>query len=186
MIEGLAILASIANNTSPWRNLLSRCQTHLFERSASDTMLEFNAVANLATANGTNIYGGSCTGPPIKTADFSGQNQTLGIGALISSINLETASNSSSTTSTTASTSTSTTTTASPSESSAPPLHKSVELGAILGGALGGVGFGIIMLTILCFVRGQRRSSRTAGKRSGTSITPEPFLACGMTIFTRE
>ncbi|KAJ7124370.1 hypothetical protein C8R44DRAFT_852259 [Mycena epipterygia] len=48
--------------------------------------VQFNAVIDLSTKNGSDIYGGSWIGPPYPV--FSGANQTNALQALISSINL--------------------------------------------------------------------------------------------------
>ncbi|KAJ7467427.1 hypothetical protein B0H11DRAFT_2197345 [Mycena galericulata] len=48
--------------------------------------VQFNAVIDLATTSGTNIYAGSWTGPP--SADFLGYNQTAALAALLSAISL--------------------------------------------------------------------------------------------------
>ncbi|KAJ7897509.1 hypothetical protein B0H13DRAFT_1884617 [Mycena leptocephala] len=48
--------------------------------------VQFNAVTDLATPSGTNIYAGSWTGPP--STDFLGYNQTAALAALLSAISL--------------------------------------------------------------------------------------------------
>ncbi|KAJ6468932.1 hypothetical protein C8R45DRAFT_436040, partial [Mycena sanguinolenta] len=49
--------------------------------------VQFNAVAELATSDGGNIYGASWMGPP--SASFSGTNQTMALAALLSAISVE-------------------------------------------------------------------------------------------------
>jgi hypothetical protein len=75
----------------------------------------------LATSSGTNIYGGSWTGPP--GADFSAKNQTTALAALISALGVAT------------------------TLSSLPSQHPP-KLAAIVGGTLGGlaiVGLGLAL-----------------------------------------
>ncbi|KAJ7832726.1 hypothetical protein B0H13DRAFT_2370794 [Mycena leptocephala] len=48
--------------------------------------VQFNAVLDLATKDGTNIYGGSWRGPP--STDFSARNQTNALSALINALTL--------------------------------------------------------------------------------------------------
>ncbi|KAJ7827744.1 hypothetical protein B0H13DRAFT_1917494 [Mycena leptocephala] len=99
------------------------------------SQLQFNAVTNLATANDTNIYSGSWTGPP--SAIFSGTNQNLGLSALISAIGLETVFPSSPSTSPT------------PTPSLHNPEPHKTRTAAILGGALGG--FALVALVLAMF-----------------------------------
>ncbi|KAF7333682.1 Glycoside hydrolase family 76 protein [Mycena sanguinolenta] len=102
--------------------------------------VQFNAVTNLATSAGTNIYGSSWTGPPSDI--FSGTNQTIALSALISAIGLETAASSS--------------TTPAPSTSStATPQSSSHHLGAILGGTFGALAFVAILAIAWWFMRRQ-------------------------------
>ncbi|KAF7332875.1 Glycoside hydrolase family 76 protein [Mycena venus] len=117
--------------------------------------VQFNAVTNLATANNTNIYGGSWTGPP--SANFSATNQTLALGALINAIGLETFSSSSPS--------------SSPSPTSSLRKPKPRKTAAILGGTLGGLGILVLILIFLwCLRRRLPRDSSTA------NVVPEPFL----------
>lgn len=100
---------------------------------------QFNAVTDLATSSGTNIYGQAWTGPP--SAAFSGTNQTIALGALISAIGLETASSSLPTT---------------PSSKNPTLPSKSTNLARILGGTVGGLAFVALILAILWFLRRRR------------------------------
>ncbi|KAJ6580480.1 hypothetical protein DFH09DRAFT_1360556 [Mycena vulgaris] len=103
--------------------------------------VQFNAVTDLATSNGTDIYGSSWTGPP--SPSFSGINQTMALAALISAIGVEDESSTASAASPTAS--------SPPPNPSGVPQRKSPHLAAILGGALGGVvGVGLILATLRC------------------------------------
>ncbi|KAJ7884521.1 hypothetical protein B0H13DRAFT_2343638 [Mycena leptocephala] len=49
--------------------------------------VQFNAVTELATFDGSNIYAGSWTGPP--SSSFSGINQTMALAALINAIGVD-------------------------------------------------------------------------------------------------
>ncbi|KAF7333678.1 Glycoside hydrolase family 76 protein [Mycena sanguinolenta] len=101
--------------------------------------VQFNAVTNLATSSGTNIYGSSWTGPPSDI--FSGSNQTIALGALISAIRLET---------TPSSPTTPSTSTSSPVTSQSRSRH----LGAILGGTFGALAF-VVILTVTWIIHRQ-------------------------------
>ncbi|KAJ7891804.1 hypothetical protein B0H13DRAFT_2529634 [Mycena leptocephala] len=101
--------------------------------------VQFNAVTDLATSSGTNIYGQAWTGPP--SATFAGTNQTIALGALISAIGLETASSSLPTT---------------PSSENPTLPSKSTNLARILGGTVGGLAFVALILAILWFLRRRR------------------------------
>ncbi|KAJ7488237.1 hypothetical protein FB451DRAFT_1226753 [Mycena latifolia] len=96
--------------------------------------VQFNAVTDLATSSGTNIYGSAWTGPP--SARFSGFNQTMALAALLSAMGVSSDSGTPSS-STMAPSGT-------PSSSSTKNHPK---LGAILGGVLGGIA--IISIAIL-------------------------------------
>ncbi|KAJ6563578.1 hypothetical protein DFH09DRAFT_477709, partial [Mycena vulgaris] len=162
MMEGLAVLSSITNDTS-WRDLLDNLLSAAIPNTAwqgengivavhgqtGDTNLlqalgavytrnitiavmrryigdyiavQFNAVTDLATYNGTNVYGGSWTGPP--SATFSALNQTYALAALISAIDVEDDSAASATAPRATSTESSTPVESlPPMESSQPPGH---------------------------------------------------------------
>ncbi|KAJ6520988.1 hypothetical protein DFH09DRAFT_1287310 [Mycena vulgaris] len=178
MIEGLAILSSIANNATV-QTLLSDILTAtipntawqkdngivgdmnmvqglaaVYTRNATTPALrayveaylsvQFNAVIDLATSDGTNIYAGNWNGPP--SATFLAGNQTSALSALLTAITLrnETASPTP------------------PGPLPAPPTPTPSprrKLGPILGGILGAVALlvaGIVMWFIL-----RRRSRAT-------------------------
>ncbi|KAJ7843013.1 hypothetical protein B0H13DRAFT_2364952 [Mycena leptocephala] len=116
MIHGLGILADITSNATTrdllgdillatipnaaWQNpddlelvqglgvVYTRNSTTAGLRGYIESYLsvQFNAVTELATSPGTNIYAGSWPGPP--SAAFSGINQTIALSALISAMNL--------------------------------------------------------------------------------------------------
>ncbi|KAJ6457599.1 hypothetical protein C8R45DRAFT_943059 [Mycena sanguinolenta] len=132
--------------------------------------VQFNAVTNLATSAGTNIYGRSWTGPPSDI--FWGYNQTVALGALISAIGLETAASSSTTL---APTSLMSSTTPAPStSSSATPQSRVRHVGAILGSTFGALAF-VVILATAWFIR--RRRSRTIITNSTPSVSEvSPFV----------
>ncbi|KAJ6537839.1 hypothetical protein B0H19DRAFT_1270238 [Mycena capillaripes] len=121
--------------------------------------VQFNAVTNLATANDTNIYGGSWTGPP--NANFSGTNQTLALDVLINAIGLETFSP--------------TSPSSSPSPTSSLRNPRPQKTAAILGGTLGALCILVLILMFLWWLRGHLSSSCQSSPTA--SVVPEPFLA---------
>ncbi|KAJ6592052.1 hypothetical protein DFH09DRAFT_1414896 [Mycena vulgaris] len=124
--------------------------------------VQFNAVADLATSGGTNIYGDwNC--PP---TGFTAENQTRAISALISAVTLG-----NDTVSSTTSPS------LSPSPSPAPPSsHPSPKLGPILGGVLGGVVLLVVSFAIWFICR--RRS------RAGHPREAAPPMTLGLDLDT--
>ncbi|KAF7368651.1 Glycoside hydrolase family 76 protein [Mycena venus] len=146
--------------------------------------VQFNAVTNLATAGGTNIYGSSWTGPP--SAIFSGTNQTVALAALIGGIGLETTVSSASP-ATSPFPSSSPPPSPSPSSPSPtpPPSHfKSNNLAAILGGTFGGLAILVLGMMTLWFLRRQR--PRSNEDPFSPSVIPEPFVASVISPFTSE
>ncbi|KAF7349839.1 Glycoside hydrolase family 76 protein [Mycena venus] len=215
MIEGLAILFSITNDTS-WRDLLDNLLTAAISNTAwhgqngivavdgtGDTNLlqglgavyarnittammhryvgdyiavQFNAVTDLATSNGTNVYAGSWSGPP--SATFSAVNQTYALAALISALDVENDSAVSATAPTTSTKSSTSVVGLPPTESSQPPGHstapapqkESSHLAAIIGGVLGGVVAVGLLLAALWRLR--KRDSPTAKNSSRRPVNP--------------
>ncbi|KAJ7488247.1 hypothetical protein FB451DRAFT_1226783 [Mycena latifolia] len=125
--------------------------------------VQFNAVIDLATTPGSNIYGGAWTGP--LSAGFSGFNQTMALAALISALSVSDSVAPSSSSSTAPSG-----TAASSPFPSPNPSKKRPKVGAILGGVLGGVAviaaFGLWLL--------RRHRSRAPETASPNSV--EPFM----------
>ncbi|KAJ7740391.1 hypothetical protein B0H16DRAFT_1464948 [Mycena metata] len=84
LLRGLGAVYS-RNTTTP------ELQRYEMEKVLVDDILikalQFNAVVDFTTSNGTDIYGDSWTGPP--SANFSGLNQTDALGALISALYLQ-------------------------------------------------------------------------------------------------
>ncbi|KAJ6464850.1 Six-hairpin glycosidase-like protein [Mycena sanguinolenta] len=121
--------------------------------------VQFNAVVELATAGGSNIYSGSWNGPP--SASFSPSNQTNAIQVLIGAINLDNRMSNgfASNTSSSASSPSSSAPSSSSPPSTSPPLHKAAKIGPIIGEILGGavVLLGTVVGAVLC-----RRRSGTA------------------------
>ncbi|KAJ6522465.1 hypothetical protein B0H19DRAFT_1386642 [Mycena capillaripes] len=140
--------------------------------------VQFNAVTDLATSNGTNLYAGSWSGPP--SATFSALNQTYALAALISALDVEDDYAASTTSSSTTSTESRPTAVKSlpPTESSQPPDHsaaparrgESSHLAAILGGVLSGVVAVGLLLAALWRLR--KRDLSTNKNSSRHSINP--------------
>ncbi|KAF8189565.1 hypothetical protein K438DRAFT_1971679 [Mycena galopus ATCC 62051] len=138
MIEGLAILYSVTSNASVFDMIgeISSIEAYL--------SVQFNAVVDLATTPGSNIYAGSWIGPP--SSAFSAGNQTSAIQALISVINLQ----NETTTTTPSNATTSGQGEPSPTLSTSP--RKTSNIGPVVGGSLGvlvlliGVVAGVVLL----------------------------------------
>ncbi|KAJ6492165.1 hypothetical protein C8R45DRAFT_1137275 [Mycena sanguinolenta] len=121
--------------------------------------VQFNAVVELATAGGSNIYSGSWNGPP--SSNFSAWNQTNAIQVLIGAINLGNGMSNgfASNTSSSASSPSSSAPSSSSPPSTSPPPHKAAKIGPIIGGILGGV---VVFLgTVVGVVLRRRRSGLT-------------------------
>ncbi|KAJ7740385.1 hypothetical protein B0H16DRAFT_57886 [Mycena metata] len=136
--------------------------------------VQFNAVVDFATSNGTDIYGDSWTGPP--SANFSGLNQTDALGALISALYLQNES-------------TSTLSPSAPSPTSLASLvptplshHGRSKIGAIVGGTIGGVvALGIIAAAFWLWLRQRRERPppivpSTLLYEPFPGATPSPFI----------
>ncbi|KAJ6559577.1 hypothetical protein B0H19DRAFT_1260284 [Mycena capillaripes] len=138
--------------------------------------VQFNAVTQLATSDGSNIYAGSWKGP--QSSSFSGTNQTMALTALINAIGVEDDDESA----TSSTTPTASSPTPPPTSSGIPSsitLQKgSPHLGAIIGGALGGVAaISLIFATLWCL---RARNSRTPKDPVGTPLRESeinPFTA---------
>ncbi|KAK7053556.1 glycoside hydrolase family 76 protein [Favolaschia claudopus] len=126
--------------------------------------VQFNAVTQLATSDGTNIYGKSWSGPPTST--FSGRNQTFALGALLSAIPVGSPSDPSS----------------SPPSSSPPPSSpkSKTSTGAIVGGVIGGLLAIAAVVALLWFLR-RRRGRR--GDTSPLTIEDSPQSAAVLQPF---
>ncbi|KAJ7773512.1 hypothetical protein B0H14DRAFT_2965821 [Mycena olivaceomarginata] len=148
-------------------NVISRNATTPALRSYIEAYLgvQFNAVVDLATTSGSNVYAGSWSGPPSST--FSSTDQTNAIQALMSVINLQNE------------TSSTTPSDAGPSGSSnyspTPSPRKTSRVGPIVGGTLGG------LLLLACVVLGvvllRRRTHRRRSAFRTVEATPaiNPF-----------
>ncbi|KAF7332869.1 Glycoside hydrolase family 76 protein [Mycena venus] len=129
-------------------NLLQGLGTVYTRNSTNSTMrqyigdyisVQFNAVIDLATSSGTNIYARSWTGPP--SAVFSGKNQTTAIGALISALAVEFATSAS---------------------TNPAPSPKSRKVAATVGGIVGVLTIAALGLTLVWFYL--RRKGRSRGE----------------------
>ncbi|KAJ6458195.1 hypothetical protein C8R45DRAFT_1183631 [Mycena sanguinolenta] len=135
--------------------------------------VQFNAVVELATANGSNIYSGSWSGPP--SSSFSCSNQTNAIQVLIGAINLD---NSTAQTTTSngfgANASSPASSPSSSSRPSPPTPREAAKIGPIIGGILGGL---VILLATVVVVLYRRRSETTSLGGSYMSLTRQinPF-----------
>ncbi|KAJ7037185.1 hypothetical protein C8F04DRAFT_420451 [Mycena alexandri] len=143
--------------------------------------VQFNAVVDLATSNGTDIYGDSWSGPP--SADFSGLNQTDALGALISAIYLESDSMAAS------SASLSPAPTSSASLVPTPvPHHGRSKIGAIVGGTIGGVVALGIIAAALWFRQKRERPPPVFPSallyEPFPGATPSPFIPSKSTAVT--
>ncbi|KAJ7438785.1 hypothetical protein B0H11DRAFT_1884242 [Mycena galericulata] len=121
--------------------------------------VQFNAVVDLATANGSNVYGLAWVGPPSSV--FSGMNQTGALSPLIGAINLRNASE------TTVSGTTRSASVTQVPQPSPPPAQKKSSRNdvALIAGVLGGVAFVAIAGGVWA-VRRRRLRSR------GVSLLP--------------
>ncbi|KAJ7174857.1 hypothetical protein C8R46DRAFT_1081918 [Mycena filopes] len=130
--------------------------------------VQFNAVVDLARSNGTDIYADSWTGPP--SANFSGRNQTDALGALVSAIYLGPADELESSP---------TTPTGNPV-----PRRKLVNVGAIVGGTIGGLlAVGLLAGLGLFWVR-KRRGRRPDTRVPEALLVYEPFTGTGHSTLT--
>ncbi|KAJ7342472.1 hypothetical protein DFH08DRAFT_874337 [Mycena albidolilacea] len=173
------IIANGAEKTSDL--ILPRALATVKARNATTPLLQsyidaylsvqFNAILDLATVNGSNIYAGSWIGPP--SLAFSPGNQTNAIQVLIGAINIGNQPSNSSESSQ-----------AGPSASSGPsaaasPRQKS-KVGPIIGGVVGGliVLVGLIVGALLCRRRMRSRANAEESPVAGvappqvTQVTP--------------
>ncbi|KAF5335606.1 hypothetical protein D9758_017259 [Tetrapyrgos nigripes] len=110
--------------------------------------VQYNALLDFSTSEGTDIYGGQWTGPP--SDQISGENQTVALSLLVNAISLTDAIQSPEPTFTTIP----------PGATlpASPPSSHSARTGAIIGGVIGGVI--LVILTGLCFLRLRRKNQR--------------------------
>jgi len=174
----------IANGDKLGDLMLPRALSTVIARNATTPALQsyieaylsvqFNAVIDLATTNGSNIYAGSWNGPP--SSSFSPGNQTNAIQALMSVINLPNGTSSTNTSNTVPSKAPDLSPTPTPSP------RKMSMIGPIVGGTLGGLVLltGVIVGAIL--LRRRRRNRR----RSVVSVfsTREPEVTSVINPFS--
>ncbi|KAK0449296.1 hypothetical protein EV421DRAFT_1781127 [Armillaria borealis] len=144
--------------------------------------VQYNAVLELATSNGTNVYGASWVGPPSSV--FSSDNQTAALSVLINGILLKDQEPPSSNTSDSGSTS------GSGSGSGSAPDKSSSPAGAIAGGVVGGIALLVIIGLVVFFVRRRRRREKTRrsvlldddlSPSSLSPLAPTPFIMAPLT-----
>lgn len=112
--------------------------------------VQYNAVLDLSTSNGTNVYGASWVGPPSSV--FSSDNQTSALSVLINGISLKDQEPPSSNTSDSGS--------SSGSNPGSTPNKSSSPAGAIAGGVVGGMALLVIIGLAVFFVRRRRRREK--------------------------
>ncbi|KAJ6529794.1 hypothetical protein B0H19DRAFT_1193253 [Mycena capillaripes] len=147
LVRGLNV-AYARNQTSP--SLHTYIQDYLG--------VQFNAILDLSTSGGTDIYGGTWVGPP--SASFSGGSQTLALSGLLAGISLH--NDTDATTSSSASGASSVSATASQSPSStlaASGGSHHAPIGAIVGGILGALIFLVGCIVLFLFLRRRRANS---------------------------
>ncbi|KAJ7159642.1 hypothetical protein C8R46DRAFT_1038931 [Mycena filopes] len=113
--------------------------------------VQFNAVIDLATSGDSNIYDASWTGP--ASSNYSAANQTIALGALISSIRVDSALSSPLPSSQLPA----------PSASQPPTPHRTV--GAIVGGVFGGLVLASLAFWVLWRSQHRRKLSVAEGSR---------------------
>jgi hypothetical protein len=131
--------------------------------------LQYNALLDLSTSRGTDIYSGQWTGPP--SAVISGENQTVALSLLVNAISLTDDDDQSPTSSLNQSP---TSTSLSPSSVSfpSPPSSHALNIGPIIGGVLGGLTCILVGFYFLWRHRSQRHYRWQSEYLSRYLITP--------------
>ncbi|KAJ6527431.1 hypothetical protein B0H19DRAFT_1007144 [Mycena capillaripes] len=152
LVQGLGVVYSRNSTTAALRAYIE-----------SYLAVQFNAVTELATSPGTNIYALSWPGPP--SAAFSGVNQTVALSSLISAMNLG---QNDSTLTGTSSLQSPLSQTPNPthtptSSESAGPSKESTSRGIIIGVAVGVGGSAVIVTGLVLWLLHRRRRARRIG-----------------------
>ncbi|KAK0201615.1 hypothetical protein DFS33DRAFT_1348775 [Desarmillaria ectypa] len=141
--------------------------------------VQYNAILEQATSNGTNVYGASWVGPPSSV--FSSDNQTMALSVLINGILLKDQEPPSSNTSESGSNSSS----VSGSDNSG---SSSSSTAAIAGGTVGGIALLVIIGVVVFFLRRRRRENRRmsvllddVSPSSLSPPAPTPFIMASLT-----
>ncbi|KAJ7201786.1 hypothetical protein GGX14DRAFT_571054 [Mycena pura] len=150
--------------------------------------VQFNAVVNLTTKNGSNIYAGAWAGPP--SAAFSPQNQTLAVSALLGGVSLPAQPQNPLSTSTGGPPSTFTggppsTFTGSPApQSAAPETQRKLPRTAVILGAVLGTLFVLAMAGTVVGVitRGRSRTGTSANTLSDAESVPDTESVSDWTV----
>ncbi|KAG7443182.1 uncharacterized protein BT62DRAFT_1009785 [Guyanagaster necrorhizus] len=135
--------------------------------------VQYNAVLELATSNGTNVYGAEWVGPP--SSDFQSDNQTIALSVLINGILLKDQEAPSSTSSS-GSSSGSDSSSGSGSRSSSPT-------GPIAGGVIGGISILAIIGLVLFLRRRRRREKMRRSVVLDDDFSPSPVSLPAPTPF---
>ncbi|KAK0464711.1 uncharacterized protein EV420DRAFT_1517779 [Desarmillaria tabescens] len=137
--------------------------------------VQYNAVLEQATSNGTNVYGASWIGPPSSV--FSSDNQTIALSVLINGMLLKDQEPPSSNSSESESGSSS----GSGSENSG---SSSSSAGAIAGGVIGGIALLVIIGVVMFFLRRRRqREKRRMSVLLDDDFAPSPLSPPAPTPF---
>ncbi|KAK7440629.1 hypothetical protein VKT23_016977 [Stygiomarasmius scandens] len=146
-LELVRALAAVYNRNSMPSDMQSYIMNYLG--------VQYNAVTELATEKETNVYGASWLGPP--SSNFSASNQTAALSALIAAIFLPNDTNVPDPSSSTSPTATGTMT---------PDSKPSKNSGKIIGGAVGGISFVLIVGIILFLLLRKKRHQMRRFRRS--------------------
>ncbi|KAJ6552988.1 hypothetical protein B0H19DRAFT_1263414 [Mycena capillaripes] len=125
--------------------------------------VQFNAVVDLATINGSNIYSGSWSGPP--SLSFSPSNQTNALQVLLGAINVDNPP--------TNIPGSDPSDSKSPVPSTTPSPQKKSKIGPIVGGVLGGLLFLVVVVVAALLLRRRSRSRADLGGGPAEGTAPE-------------
>ncbi|KAF9254080.1 hypothetical protein L218DRAFT_631456 [Marasmius fiardii PR-910] len=119
--------------------------------------VQYNAILDLSTVRGSNMYSSNWTGPPPTNVSFDFDAQVTAQGVLLAAINLQGPDSGSSP----------------DPQSSNHPGHSSSSVGAIAGGVVGGVtGLILVALGLFFYLRKRRASKETSGRGRTMDISP--------------
>ncbi|KAK0476947.1 hypothetical protein IW261DRAFT_1635377 [Armillaria novae-zelandiae] len=181
-------LDGIVRGTTDGGHYILRALGAFYERNTTSSSLreyikeyigiQYNAVVQKATLDGSNIYGLPWTGPP-RTV-FSSSNQTLALSALLSGIQLLDNQSSSKISDGPTSLNGITTSSRPPARAttSSPLTQKHNPMGAIVGGVLGGLAvLGVATACVLLYHRQHRQRNHAPPVNESSSQILTPFMA---------